>query len=307
MTGSARNLASGEPVHPESFSAMVIADLIAELPEHDALVNEVCAMLWDELGSENIFYFFKEHHRLPADADCTALGLSVLCNAEKFANDARKRALQALDRIVANTNHAGVVETYFDPSGERSGVVDAVVCCNALYLAHQMQRANEMQASLDYVHRVLVDESYLEGTRYYPSPETFLYFLGRLLHAFPEIQHRFVEPLRFALRQRLRTSADPIDLAQRVLLCAWFAVDDQGDAQHLFELRQSDGTWPIDSLFRYGRRNIYFGSQALATAFATAALANYQRVAEEPHASIDPFRASRCPVVQSPLMPGLRA
>lgn len=282
-TGRERSLKGSELVHPESFTAMIIADLLVDQREHAPMVRDILNMLERELGDESLFYFFKEHERLPADADCTAVGLSVLLRGGASGPRIRKTAHKALDKILNNVTEAGVVETYFDPTGERAGIVDAVVCCNVLFLAHQLNRGPEARATLEYVHRVLVEESFLDGTRYYHSPDTFLYFLGRLVHCFPaDTEELLREPLEAAIRKRLGLSAHTVDVAQRALLCAWFGIDDGGESQRLLEAREGDGCWANDALFRYGRKKVYFGSRVMATAFAATAVVEAQKRAAVP-------------------------
>ncbi|MEM7160224.1 MAG: hypothetical protein AAF799_45720 [Myxococcota bacterium] len=270
-TARDRSLKGGTIVHPESFTAMVVADLLmGQRGEQSVLVRQVVTMLEWELGKdEDVFYFFKKHERLPADADCTALGLSVMLLGGARVEE---RAHRALDRILANCDQNGVVETYFDPTGERDGIVDPVVCANVLFLAHQLGRGDEARATLEHVHQVLLEESYLEGSRYYHSPDTFLYFLGRVVHHFPETQELLLEPLRHAVQKRLGISTDTIDVAQRTLLCTWFDIDDHGEFNRLVAMQEADGCWPNDALFRYGRKKVYFGSRVMTTAFAVTAV-----------------------------------
>jgi hypothetical protein len=273
-TGPARDLRDSWEVQPESFTSMIIADLLIGQREHQVLVSQICAMLEQELDAgDGLFHFFKDHARLPADADTTAMGLSVLLQAGAPVTE---RAHRTLDRILANTNSQGVVETYFDPTGERAGIIDPVVCVNVLYLAHQLGRERELVATLDYVHQTIVDGSYLAGTRYYHSPDTFLYFAARLVRQFPQVHWVLFRPLRAALRDRQATTSHPLDLAQRVIAANWLGLplglDGADESRELVESQELDGCWPSDSMFRYGRKQIYFGSRALTSAFAIRAL-----------------------------------
>jgi hypothetical protein len=269
FTGPSRDLRESWEVQPESFTAMVVADLLMGQPEHRGLVASILAMLEDEMCADGLFHFFKEHERLPADADCTALGLSVLLRGGALVTD---QANLALDRIIANSNAAGVIETYFDPSGERSGIVDPVVCANVLFLAHMLGRGDELAPTLDYLHRVLVAGDYSAGTRYYHSPDTFLYFTARLVRRFPALHKRLLEPLVRAVRERQGATEFPLDVAQRVIISRWLRIDDGGESEKLVDLQEDDGCWPADSLFRYGRKKIFFGSRLVTTAFALRAL-----------------------------------
>lgn len=270
ITSRDRSLRGGTIVHPESFTAMVVADLLLDERDYGVLVRGIASMLEFELGNDEVFHFFKEHERLPADADCTALGLSVMIRSGLSVCDTAHRAL---DRIIANSNGDGVVETYFDPTGERDGIIDPIVCANVVFLALQLGRGDEVRETLAHIERVLIEESYLEGSRYYHSADTFLYFLGRVVRHFPETRERLLEPLQDAVRKRLGVPSEhTIDVAQRALLCAWLEIDDEGTLENLVDMREGDGCWPNDALFRYGRKKVYFGSRIVATAFAVRAI-----------------------------------
>jgi hypothetical protein len=269
FTGPSRDLRNSWEVHPESFTATVVADLLLGQPEHRGLVSGILSMLEEEMRPDGLFHFFKEHDRLPADADCTALALSVLLRGGALVND---RAHHALDVILANSNANRVVETYFDPTGERSGIVDPVVCANVLYLGYMLGRGDELAPTLEYLRHVLVAGDYNAGTRYYHSPDTFLYFTARLVRRFPALHEQLLEPLTRAVRERQGTTEFPLDMAQRVIISRWLRIDDGGESEKLVELQQEDGCWPADCLFRYGRKKIFFGSRLVSTAFALRAL-----------------------------------
>jgi hypothetical protein len=254
---------------PESFTATVIADLLMGQQEHRGLVTSILSMLEIEMRSDGLFHFFKDHALLPADADCTALALSVLLRGGCMVGE---RANAALDHIIENSNADRVVETYFDPTGERSGIVDPVVCANVLFLGHMLGRGHELRPTLEYLRGVLVAREYNEGTRYYHSPDTFLYFTARLVRRFPSVHRLLLEPLKQAVRERQGVTEFPLDVAQRVIISRWLRIGDGGESQKLIDLQQDDGCWPADSLFRYGRRQIFFGSRLFTTAFALRAL-----------------------------------
>lgn len=269
QTSAARSLRGGEAVYPESFTATLVADLLLARDDLRPVIEAILAMLSHELGEDGLLFFFKQHDRLPADADCTALALSVLLRAGVAV---KKLAHRALDTIADNHNIDGIVETYFDPSGERSGLVDPVVCCNVLYLAEQLDRLHEFRPTYAFVSKVLRVRGYLSGTRYYHGPDTFLYFAARFVCRQAD-QHRALRSeLRQAVLERIGSTHHPLDLAQRVIVARWLGIDASVDRRRLQALRQSDGGWPGDGLFRYGRREVYFGSRVLTTAFALRAL-----------------------------------
>lgn len=269
LTGPSRDLREACEVQPESFSATVIADLLIDQREHRMLVSSILAMLRAEMRRDGLFHFFKDHDRLPADADCTSLGLSVLLRGGCLVIE---QANLALDHILANSNADGVVETYFDPTGERSGIIDPVVCANVLYLATMLGRGHQVRPTREYLHRVLVAREFNQGTRYYHSPDSFLYFTARLVRQFPSLHAQLHRPLLDAVQERQGETEFPLDVAQRVIVSRWLRIDDDGESRKLIDMQQQDGCWPADSLFRYGRKRIFFGSRSFTTAFALQAL-----------------------------------
>ena len=56
-----------------------------------------------------------------------------------------------------------------------------MVCVNVLTLFYSYGRGYQLDRTLHWVHEVLLHRAYLNDTRYYTTPEDFLYFLGRLL------------------------------------------------------------------------------------------------------------------------------
>lgn len=262
FTGSSRDLSDHHPVHPELFTSAIVADLLIGRSEYRDLTSKILNMLDREMRPDGLFHFFKEHERLPADADCTAIAHSVLLHSGRRPD----RAHHALDQIIANSNADGIVETYFDPTGERSGIVDPVVCCNVLNLAHLLGRTDELCPTLEYVYRIFINRDYLQGTRYYHSPDSLLYFASRSI----PVRKKLLKLLISAVHERQGATEFPIDIAQRIIASHWLQIDDHGESLKI--LRYANDIWPADSLFQYGRRRIYFGSQVLTAAFTAAAL-----------------------------------
>ena len=80
-----------------------------------------------------------------------------------------------------------------------------------------MGREKEAQKTEAYVFEHLRSKAYQEGTRYYPSPDIFLYFLARLINRFAHFGERFEDQIRQALETRIGTTQAPLDLAARVM------------------------------------------------------------------------------------------
>lgn len=261
-----REFASPRPVDAELFTALGIASRLCDVRDAQALADAISAALAARVAGEDRVHFFLDRDRLPADVDCTAVAYLVMLDTGRCVE---ADAHRALDRIAANVDARGVVATYFEPDGERAGIVDAVVCINAIRLADRLGRLGDVHASWDHVREVLATGAYLAGTRYYPSPDAFLDGLARLvdLPAAPRSE------LRSAIVARLGASEHPLDLAQRVTSARRVGVDATADRERLAAQARPDGTWPADGWFCYGRSRHWFGSAALTTAFALGALA----------------------------------
>jgi hypothetical protein len=166
---------------------------------------------------------------------------------------------------------------------------DPVACANALYTVQLADRplADEGQAVVVATTRYLADHltsgRYLDGTRYYPSPDAFLYAVSRLCARFPGTTGLLAGPLRRAFHRREATApaqglaAIPgrsLDLAFRTLTADHLGLSaGQNEWRTLLAaLQRDDGSWPPCAYYRMGRFPVYFGSPYLTTVFALAAL-----------------------------------
>jgi hypothetical protein len=255
-----RDFATSRPSEPERFTALVTGQLLARVPEAAALVGQIARSQAAALRGSTRVHFFLDASRLPADTNCTAVAYLLLLQTGGVTEDEAHRAFDEIARAVTPD---GVITTYFEPVGDRANIVDAVVCANTLRLAHRLGRATEVTRTARYVWSVVRNGAYLGGTRYYPSPDSLLYALSRGMP---------FDELRAATARRIGTTGSTIDLAQRALTTDRLALDGSIDRERLLERREADGTWAPDGWFCYGRSREWFGSRALTTAFALAAL-----------------------------------
>lgn len=251
---------------PERFTALQIALLLDPAPRagHEpasTLARKIAHRCATELRSAEVVHFFHDASRLPADADCTALAYLLALRA---GLDLDAQAHKAFDRIAANVDQHGVVATYFDGSAERAGIIDAVVAANVVRLAVRLGRTDEVLATSAFLDGLVRDKSYLDGSRYYPSPDCLLYSLAL---------GRPVPGLREAIAARIGASDATIDLAQRVLAARCVGLANTADRDRLRAQADATGTWAAEGWFCYGRSRRWFGSRALSTAFALAAMA----------------------------------
>jgi len=255
-----RELDDAHAAPPERFTALVVGQLLSELPEAHRLTSQIAHTLALAVAGADRVHFFHETSRLPPDADCTAVAYLLLLRTGRVAE---QDAHRAFDLIAQTTNPDGIVATYFDPSGERANIVDAVVCANVVRLALRLGRLRDVRATARYLRQLVSAAEYLGGSRYYPSPDCLLYALS--------LGEPFAE-LRTAVASRIGSTDHVLDLAQRVLAARRLGVSNELDRERLVARRLPDGSWPAEGWFCYGRSRQWFGSSALSTAFAIAAL-----------------------------------
>jgi hypothetical protein len=252
----------------EIFTQLIIADLLfrnkPELEISSTLIREIKKFQ----RNDGIFNFFYDDTLLPADIDCTAIGQSLLIEMGK--GDLHI-AHQVVDRILDTANEDGIVEVYFSPCGHRH-YVDPVVGVNALYLIALLGREKEARKTEAYVFEYLRTQAYSEGTRYYPSPDIFLYFLARLIDTFPYFRTRYEKKLKEALQTRLGSSNSPLDLAARVITAKVLGISNDLEEHRLVLMQNKSQGWKAGAFFKFGTRRGFFGCNALTTAFATKAL-----------------------------------
>ncbi|MCB9714932.1 MAG: terpene cyclase/mutase family protein [Myxococcales bacterium] len=270
-----------DPVVPtlvETFSSMLILDLLVDT-EVDPRIPEHLARYIAGHQEDGMFWFFEDTSLVPPDVDTVAVGLAALARSGAVSL-AEPVASAAIDRIVSNQSSSGVIQVYFPPRGGRQERVDPVVCANVLYLLHLAGRGDEARATEDFVYSVLERRSYLEGTRYYLAPETFLCLLARVLRVSPSFRARFRPLLRKRVEESLVTGdahRRPLSAAQRLMAANDTGLEARRDVELLLRSQGPDGSWEAHALGATGNSQLrlYFGSRALTTAFALHALTCY--------------------------------
>ena len=252
----------------EIFTQLMITDLVFKHKPELEISSDLLIELENIQVDGGIINFFRDDSLLPSDIDCTAIGLAILVETGRADLNIIN---QVVDRILDTTNEAGVIQVYFPPFGHRA-YTDPVVCVNALYLIALLGREKEAKKTEDYVFEHLHTQAYLAGTRYYPSPDIFLYFLSRLMNRFPYYQEKFGDQLRQELNIRIGSTELPLDLAARVIAAKTVGFSNDFEEHELIFSKNGYGGWPANAFFRFGTRVGFFGSSALTTAFALKAL-----------------------------------
>jgi hypothetical protein len=148
------------------------------------------------------------------------------------------------------------------------------VCVNVLSLFYSYGRGAQLSQTLQWVYQILYYRAYLDGTRYYCHPESFLFFLDRSIGISnsPEL-HRHLKPLLLErIKERIGASGDAVALAMRILVCKSLGIKNEIDARSLLAMQCEDGGWELCWMFRQPTASANVGNRGVTTAFAVNAI-----------------------------------
>jgi hypothetical protein len=103
----------------------------------------------------------------------------------------------------------------------------------------------------------------------------FLYFLSKLVCDYGVLSSRELGVLEDATAKGLRESEKPVEIALHITAARLLSLSKSpwtARQATLAAMQQSDGSWPMESLWHFGSQSGYFGSESLSTAFAIEAL-----------------------------------
>ncbi len=263
-------LLGSEDFSKEIFSTAVILHSYTSLPND--IIESMAQEILNHDGQNKLRWcFYKNKARpenFPDDLDTTSMVLSFLLTNNKLIID---DIVPVAEQMINNRNDDGIIQVYFDDNRPR---IDAIVAINVLYLMHQIGygERNELKETEAFVYDFLISKTYLKGTRYYPAPDVFLFFLSRLVVDFPDTFTKFHKPLTEMLIERVNCSSFALERALRVIALKKLGIVNRVDFLKLLDSQLADGGWSMYGLFIAPRSNTYFGSRELSTAFALEAL-----------------------------------
>ena len=169
------------------------------------------------------------------------------------------------------------MQAYFDRTKLRT---DAVVSANVLACFYTFGRGQQLGLTLQLIHSVLLQRTYIQGTRYYPSPDCCLFFFGRLLQSSNDVQLRATlgPVLKERTQERVGHTGSALDLAMRILTCSALNLDCGIDRRTLLNLQREDGSWEVGWLYTYGSTGVKIGNHGVTTALAVKALASSEKL-----------------------------
>lgn len=261
---SARDETSTQQAIHEIFSSIAIANTLSTANTDE--LSKATLEYIENQAQHGLLTFFEDKNLITPDTDTNSLGYSVLLENDRVTSESANRIL---DSILAHRDDNEIIRVWL--SKERVNHSDHVVGANALYFANLLDRGDELRKTEDWLITILDSRQYLEGSRYYPSPDSFLYLLGRLIK-FPALEEKLKIKLEEHLQQRIGKTEYPLDLAMRVVLADSLGVKNDGERQKLLKLQNQDGSWPADALYRQGKKAVFYSNKSLPTAFALRAL-----------------------------------
>lgn len=127
---------------------------------------------------------------------------------------------------------------------------------------------------MDWIHNILLHRAYIHGTRYYQSPEWFLYYATRLLDYSrdPSVKVGFEELLKTRVCERKGVTGDAFCLGMRLLACNALGIENDVDKEQLASMQQEDGGWKASAMYLFPTEKREIGNRGTTTAFAVKAL-----------------------------------
>ena len=167
-------------------------------------------------------------------------------------------------------------QVYFDSQRPRT---DPIVCVNILRCFYQYGRGTDpdLQPTKSWVQQTLLYRAYLGGTRYYSSPDVFLFYLSYFVRDNPDAEfcNSLAGLLRDRIRERVQRGGNALELCMRILACQAVGVSVEIDHMRarLLDMQNVDGGWDADWLCRTGKVGTHIGNRGVTTALAVRALA----------------------------------
>ena len=212
------------------------------------------------------------------DVDTTSLGLTILRREKHLAAPVLDKIVKYFESdgsiLVSSQRFPSIYMAEFANPQERNDRWDPVVCVNVLCLFYAYGRGHELHQMLKWVQEVLQRKAYLKGSRYYETPDCFLFFISRLLTSSgdPDLHAQLKLLLRERVQERIGAEGDSLALAMRILACAAVGIRNEIDFRTLLPLQCNDGGWGVGWIYKYGPLGVLIGNRGFATALAIKAV-----------------------------------
>lgn len=180
-----------------------------------------------------------------------------------------------MDKMLHYRDSHGILQTYLVDSRTR---VCATAALNALTMFHKFGRGHQVPETENWIYRILKTRAFRDGTRYYPTPDFFLYFCSRLLVHAPHLRSRFEPVLRDCVIERTEAPGDAVALAARIIASARCGVRCSVDFERMLMMQEGDGSFGAGLCYRFARGGMDFFHRGLTAALAVLAVREWDRL-----------------------------
>ncbi|KAM0551185.1 hypothetical protein ACHAPJ_008527 [Fusarium lateritium] len=243
---------------PDNYSQLVI---LQNTGDRDLVVLEQKGPTWNYFIGNPVF----AGTTYPNDSDTTSLAMAVLDDVSM------EDKLQARDAVLSNLNPDGLPYCWLSKTRPR---FDHCICANVFRFFCINEWDTKLPGVYDYLCRLLETKAYLHGSRYYASPDWFLYILSDLCSRRPsdaELQ-RMRDLLVKSVHDRMGRDGDILDAVMRVLSAQSLGLQNERDLETVLEGQQLDGGWELAWLWGYGSKPLKIGSRGVVSAMAMNAI-----------------------------------
>lgn len=255
-----------EQQSPPETSNILITEVLLKYHPNKQISKEAFSKLLS-LAEYDLLTYFEDKNLYPPDSDVNALAYSILFDLNLIKRD---KVEYILSIILKSTNENGISLVWITDDQNKK-YTDHVVSTNIIYLAMLLNQDEKVEKDNEWIKSIFWSNQYKQGSRYYNSPYAFLFAINRLVNRFPRFDESIKKELANIISKQKKDEST-IDLAIRIIIAKSFRLETNILEQTLLDQQEADGSWPANALFKFGSKNMYFGSKALTTAYSIRAL-----------------------------------
>jgi hypothetical protein len=241
--------------------------------------NRAKEFLKDEMHPPGFWKYWSKKSGIPIDPDLD----DTCCAAAVLAEDSPRILEQNGPAILENRNRDGLFYTWIKPDRDRDNDIDSVVNANVLFYLKEFEGAQKV---VDYLLAVISANREEESYWYYLSPSALYYMIARAWAGGAKRLETSSDIIVGKITQnRLAggTFENEIETAMGLCSLLYFANDNsaamRAAAEYLVNCQHADGSWPRRQFYAGppppAPRSVWFGSEALTTAFCLEALSGF--------------------------------
>lgn len=251
--------------------------------------NKAIIPLLNNMKEHNVWNFFGKNHYNPPDTDDTSVLFAALVESRVDIND------ESLDYMLNYKTPNGAFyiwmnsEEWFDPTNPlyniskfRLNEIDHNVNANVLY-AYSLRKRTQYDI-IKYLKGVIKNESFKNGSTYYPSPYVFTYLVSKIYFdgKVKELKPHLNKLKEYILETQNIDGGWGNDLDTALATNALINMNYKGDKlkraiEHILYTQKNNGSWDTYSIYILPETPIYFGSEELTTSFNLEALIKYKK------------------------------